>query len=130
MSEDTPVNAGVAHWPESDSAWWAVRKMQIKLHRWVSEDSARRFDDLYNLVCDPAFLVHAFERVATNAGARTPGIDRATVAWIRHVHRHNSHRCLSSLRSYTVEITVPLGESGFCDGADDDTGARQDAVVG
>ena len=83
MSEDTPVNAGVAHWPESDSAWWAVRKMQIKLHRWVSEDSARRFDDLYNLVCDPAFLVHAFERVATNAGARTPGIDRATVAWIR-----------------------------------------------
>ena len=83
MSEDTPVNAGVAHWPESDSAWWAVRKMQIKLHRWVSEDSARRFDDLYNLVCDPAFLVHAFERVATNAGARTPGIDRATVSWIR-----------------------------------------------
>lgn len=83
MSEDTPVNVGVAHWPESDSAWWAVRKMQIKLHRWASEDPARRFDDLYNLVCDPAFLVHAFERVATNAGARTPGIDRATVARIR-----------------------------------------------
>jgi hypothetical protein len=25
-----------------------------------------------------------------------------------HVHRHNSHRCLSRLRNYTVEITVPL----------------------
>jgi hypothetical protein len=24
-----------------------------------------------------------------------------------HIHRHSSHRCLSSLRSYTVEITVP-----------------------
>lgn len=83
MSEDTPVNTGVARWPEFDSAWWAVRKMQIKLHRWAGEDSARRFDDLYNLVCDPAFLVHAFERVATNVGARTPGVDRATVAWIR-----------------------------------------------
>jgi RNA-directed DNA polymerase len=83
MSEDTPVNTGVVRWPDSDSAWWAVRKMQLKLHRWASEDSARRFDDLYNLVSDPAFLVHAFERVASNAGARTPGVDRVTVARIR-----------------------------------------------
>jgi RNA-directed DNA polymerase len=83
MSEDASVNTGAAHWPEPDSAWWAVRRMQLKLHRWATEDSSRRFDDLYNLVCDPAFLVHAFERVATNVGARTPGVDRVTVAWIR-----------------------------------------------
>lgn len=57
MSEDTPGNPGVACWPDPDSAWRAVRKMQLKLHRWASEDSARRFDDLFNLVCDPAFLV-------------------------------------------------------------------------
>jgi RNA-directed DNA polymerase len=82
MPEDTPVNTGVAWWPEFDAAFWAVRKMQIKLHRWASEDSARRFDDLYNLVYDPAFLVHAYERVAGNKGARTPGVDKATVAWI------------------------------------------------
>lgn len=82
MSEDTPGNPGVAWWPDFDTASWAVRKMQLKLHRWAGEDSARRFDDLYNLVCDPAFLVHAYERVAQNKGARTPGIDRATVAWI------------------------------------------------
>jgi hypothetical protein len=25
-----------------------------------------------------------------------------------HIHRHNSHRCLSSLRSYTVDLTVPV----------------------
>ncbi|HYN74334.1 MAG TPA: hypothetical protein VES60_17715, partial [Nakamurella sp.] len=36
----------------------------------------------YNLVCDPAFLVVAWQRVAGNVGARTAGIDRATVAWI------------------------------------------------
>jgi RNA-directed DNA polymerase len=57
--------------------------MQLKLHRWASEDSARRFDDLYNLVHDPTFLVLTFERVASNAGARTPGVDRVTVARIR-----------------------------------------------
>ena len=56
--------------------------MQIKLHRWASEDPARRFGDLFNLVYDPAFLVHAWERVSGNAGARTPGVDRATVAQI------------------------------------------------
>ena len=56
--------------------------MQIKLHRWAGEDSARRFGDLFNLVYDPAFLVHAWERVSTNTGARTAGIDKATVAWI------------------------------------------------
>ena len=56
--------------------------MQTKLHGWATGDPGRRFDDLFNLVYDPAFLVVAWERVASNAGARTPGIDRATVAWI------------------------------------------------
>jgi RNA-directed DNA polymerase len=82
MSEDTPVNASVAEWPDRDSAYFTVRKMQIKLHRWAGEDSSRRFGDLMNLVYDPAFLVHAWERVAGNKGARTAGVDRATVAWI------------------------------------------------
>jgi RNA-directed DNA polymerase len=82
MFEDAPVNAGAVLWPDADSAFWTVRRMQIKLHRWASEDSARRFGDLFNLVYDPAFLVHAWERVSSNAGARTPGVDRATVAQI------------------------------------------------
>ncbi len=56
--------------------------MQTKLHRWAGEDTSRRFGDLHNLIYDPAFLVHAWERVASNAGARTPGVDKATVAWI------------------------------------------------
>ena len=82
MPEDTPVNTGVVAWPSADSAYFAVREMQIKLHRWAGGDSSRRFGDLFNLVYDPAFLVHAWERVSTNKGARTPGVDKATAARI------------------------------------------------
>jgi RNA-directed DNA polymerase len=32
--------------------------------------------------CDPAFLVTAWQRVSTNKGARTAGIDKATAAQI------------------------------------------------
>lgn len=82
MSEHAPVNIGAVVWPDPDSAYLAVRRMQTKLHRWATEDIGRRFGDLYNLVYDPAFLVAAWERVSTNKGARTAGIDRVTVARI------------------------------------------------
>ena len=82
MVEDAPVNTGAVSWPDFDSAALTVRRMQVKLHRWAIEDTDRRFGDLFNLVSDPAFLVHAWERVAGNAGARTGGVDRATVATI------------------------------------------------
>ena len=38
MPEDTPVNTGVVAWPSADSAYFAVREMQIKLHRWAGGD--------------------------------------------------------------------------------------------
>ena len=82
MSEDAPVNTGVVEWPDESTAYFAVRRMQTKLHGWARVDPSRRFDDLFNLVYDRAFLVHAWERVSSNAGARTAGVDRATVAWI------------------------------------------------
>ncbi len=31
-----------------------VREIQTKLHRWANDDAQRRFDDLLNLVADPA----------------------------------------------------------------------------
>ena len=80
MFEVTPVNTGVAGWPDPVSAAAAVRRMQLKLHRWAGDDRSRRFGDLFNLVCDRAFLVHAWQRVSGNTGSRTPGVDRATVA--------------------------------------------------
>ena len=82
MSEDAPGNPGAVAWPDDFTASVMVRRMQIKLHRWAGEDHSRRFGDLFNLVYDPAFLVHAWQRVAGNKGARTPGIDKATVAGI------------------------------------------------
>ena len=82
MSEDASVNTGAVVWPEPDWAAVTVRRMQAKLHGWAAGDPGRRFDDLYNLVCDPAFLTIAWERVAGNKGARTPGVDRATVAHV------------------------------------------------
>ena len=82
MSEDAPVNTGAVAWPDDYTASVMVRRMQAKLHRWAGEDPSRRFGDLFNLVYDPAFLVHAWERVSTNKGARTAGIDKATAAMI------------------------------------------------
>jgi RNA-directed DNA polymerase len=82
MSEDASVNTDAVGWPEPSAAHYAVRRMQTKLHSWAGADASRRFDDLFNLVYDRSFLMYAWERVSTNAGARTAGVDKATVAWI------------------------------------------------
>ena len=57
MPEDAPVNTGAVAWPSADSAYFAVREMQIKLHRWAGEDSSRRFGDLFNLAAPRKRLV-------------------------------------------------------------------------
>jgi RNA-directed DNA polymerase len=62
-----------------------VLEIQTKLHRWAGEDPARRFDDLYNLVCDPAFLLVGWIRVRRNKGARTAGVDGETAYYIETV---------------------------------------------
>jgi RNA-directed DNA polymerase len=53
--------------------------MQTKLHQWAVADRDRRFDDLFNLVADPAFLLVAWGRVRGNRGARTAGVDGIVV---------------------------------------------------
>jgi len=60
-----------------------VQKIQTKLHRWADEDPHRRFDDLFNLVTDPAFLLVAWDRVRGNKGARTAGVDGRTARSIQ-----------------------------------------------
>src|SRR3954466_8118013 len=59
-----------------------VREIQTKLHRWARDDPHRRFDDLFNLVADPAFLLVAWDRVRSNRGARSAGVDRRTASSI------------------------------------------------
>ena len=59
-----------------------VLKIQTKLHRWARDDLDRRFDDLFNLVADPAFVLVAWDRVSGNKGAATAGVDRRTASSI------------------------------------------------
>jgi RNA-directed DNA polymerase len=75
------------------SAERRVREIQTKLRCWASGDPHRRFDDLYNLVCDPAFVLVAWDRVRGNKGARSAGVDGKT--------------------AYAIE--VELGSEVFCD---------------
>ncbi len=64
----SPVNTD-ASWPTAELAKARVLRIQTKLHQWATDDPDRRFDDLYNLVDDPAVLVDAWARVRSNRGA-------------------------------------------------------------
>ncbi len=75
MPIDAPVNTGARNTPTAVGVFKRVSEMQAKLHRWAVADPDRRFDDLFNLVHDPATLQVAWTRVAGNTGARSAGVD-------------------------------------------------------
>jgi len=83
MPGAAPVNTGD---PELEYAFYRaerrVLEIQAKLHRWARDEPHRRFDDLFNLVCDPAFLLVAWARVRGNRGARSAGVDGYTACAI------------------------------------------------
>ena len=88
-----------------------VLEIQTKLHRWAIEDPDRRFDDLFNLVTDPAFLLVAWDRVRSNKGARTAGADGKTVSYIEN--RYGFEVFLARLRSQLKDRSfrpVPVRE--------------------
>ena len=60
------------------SASERVLGWQTKLHRWAVQDEQERFGDLFNLICDPATLLVAWERVKRNRGSKTAGVDGQT----------------------------------------------------
>jgi RNA-directed DNA polymerase len=68
--------------PELEYAFYEAERrvlgIQAKLHRWARDDPHRRFDDLFNLVADPGFLLVAWVRVRGNKGAATAGVDGRT----------------------------------------------------
>src|SRR5436305_15233042 len=84
MPQDAPPN-GSAPGLVPRGPWSRVAGMQAKLHRWAAAGPGRRFDDLFNLVHDPATLAVAFARVAGNQGADTPGVDGLTAAYAEEV---------------------------------------------
>ena len=79
MPKDAPPNGG-AGGTGPKGPWQQVSEMQDKLHRWAVADTGRRFDDVFNLVHDPATLIVAFDRVAGNRGRNTAGVDGVTAA--------------------------------------------------
>jgi RNA-directed DNA polymerase len=81
-----------------------VLKIQTKLHRWARQEPHRRFDDLFNLVTDPAFLLVAWARVRGNKGARTAGVDGATAPLIEAVR---------GTGEYLDEVRTALKDSSF-----------------
>jgi RNA-directed DNA polymerase len=85
MPKDAPPNGGAPAQAVPAGPYRRVSEMQAKLHRWAAADAGRRFDDLFNLVHDPATLLVAFDRVAANRGARTPGVDGLTAADVEQV---------------------------------------------
>src|SRR5215207_8875441 len=77
VKSPAPLDAKVAE--ERVLGW------QTKLHRWAERDEQRRFGDLFNLVCDPATLLVAWERVKRNRGSRTAGVDGQTRARVEQM---------------------------------------------
>jgi RNA-directed DNA polymerase len=108
MPEDAPGNPGAARSEDRPARQAAVnrkvREMQAKLHRWAGEDHSRRFGDLFNLVCDLDFLAEGWHRVRANAGSRTPGIDKATVADIEN---------RIGAGAFLAQIRISLKSGGF-----------------
>ena len=81
-----------------------VLEIQTKLHRWAGDDSDRRFDDLFNLVADPAFLLVAWVRVRGNKGARTAGVDG---------HTASSVALLMGVEDFLDRLRVSLKDRSF-----------------
>ena len=97
-----------------------VLEIQAKLHRWAIGDRERRFDDLFNLVTDPAFLLVAWDRVRGNRGARTAGVDG---------HTAMSIALGTGVEEFLDALRSSLKQRGFRPsagpGADDSQGERQ-----
>ena len=94
------MNIG-APWPQLAEAEPWVHAMQMKLHQWAISDTDRCFDDLFNLVHDPAFLVVAWNRVRTNKGGRTAGVDGI------------APRSIESAEEYLEQLRAELKASRF-----------------
>src|SRR3954470_17201475 len=113
-----------APWPGPQTAQERVLGIQRKLHRWAGDDQDRRFQDLHNLLCDPATLMVAWQRVRANRGSRSAGVDRQNAYDIER--RLGVERFLGELRE---ELRSGNLSAGIGQGASDFQAQRQAASV-
>ncbi len=98
MNTPAPLDAQLAE--ERVLGW------QNKLHRWAVQDDQVRFGDLFNLICDPATLLVAWERVKRNRGSKTAGVDGITR---KHIEQAGVEKVLGELRQSLRDRTyTPL----------------------
>ena len=107
LNNDTP-------WPSVTDAQQRVLGIQRKLHRWSKTESERRFEDLYNLVCDRATLVVAWNKVKSNRGSRTAGLD----GWSRwHIEHRIGVECFLEEVRFRLKARIyrpaPVREHGI-----------------
>jgi RNA-directed DNA polymerase len=104
VNTPAPLDAKVAE--ERVLGW------QTKLHRWAAQDEQQRFGDLFNLVCDPATLLVAWERVKRNRGSRTAGVDGQTRRVVEQMGVERGHNipspwaAVGTLRATTRPVTA------------------------
>ena len=82
-----------------------VLEIQAKLHRWARDDPHRRFDDLFNLVADPAFLLVAWDRVRHNKGAKTAGVDGQSAHYVQAV---------VGVEEFLARLRASVKDRSFC----------------
>lgn len=66
---------------QADEAW--ILNVQRKLYQWSQENPGDQWRDMWGWLTDIRTLRCAWRRVASNRGARTPGVDGITVKRIR-----------------------------------------------
>ena len=89
MNSDAP-------WPAPEVAQARVLGIQRKLHKWAQMIRTGGFTDLHNLVCDPATLLVAWQRVRANRGSRSAGVEGRYAYDVEH--RLGVQRFLAELR--------------------------------
>jgi RNA-directed DNA polymerase len=82
-----------------------VLEIQAKLHRWARDDPHRRFNDVFNLVADPAFLLVAWDRVRHNRGAKTAGVDGHSAYYVQAV---------VGVEEFLDRLRASLKDRSFC----------------
>ena len=77
--------------------------MQMKLSQWATEDPAKRFTDLYSLLCNEVWLRVAHYSVNTNQGRETAGIDGETMSHFNGNLEGNLEELRAQLKAKTFE---------------------------
>ncbi len=80
-----------------------VGEMQMKLSQWATEDLAKRFTDLYSLLCNEVWLRVAHHSVNTNQGRETAGIDGETMSQFNGNLVGNLEELRAQLKAKTFE---------------------------